>query len=217
MEILKKYKDNKEYITHQLEKTLNPKVIKAHRKNRQKRIEEFGYRFNLITDFPRHINILCVGSRYGEEVQALRNMGFGNAVGIDLTSFPPYTIKMDMHSMSFQDDMFTIIYTNSLDHSNDLKKVIGEMIRVLDKKNGLIIIELELYNTYGEYETISFDSIMDIKKVFDSFNVKYGFRDVQLIRYINYKGHDTFPFFINNEEHTLMIYFNQGREDDKTD
>lgn len=84
---------------------------------------------------------LCLGARLGGEVQAFLDNGI-LAVGVDLNPGDnnPYVLYGDFHQLVFPDQSFDIVYTNSLDHALDLKKVISEMIRVL-KPFGHAIIE----------------------------------------------------------------------------
>ena len=211
MHKLHKYKNYDEYLNHQLEKTNNPDVIESHKLNRDKRISDFVWKFNALNEVERECNVLCIGSRYGEEIEALNKQGFKDVVGIDLMEYPPYTSKMDMHDLKFDNDKFSIIYTNSLDHSNDIHKAIGEMIRVVNKTFGMIIIELELYNDHGKYENYVFESPKDIIDIFNSYGVKYGFKDVQFVRFIN----RSVPLCINAEEHFLMFTFmSEGKIDE---
>ena len=44
---------------------------------------------------------VCLGSRTGQEVKALIDLGI-DAIGIDLVEFPPYTIVGDVHNMQFE-------------------------------------------------------------------------------------------------------------------
>ena len=199
-----KFKSNKEYIDHQLKKTLDTNIIESHKRDRNKRINEFMWKFRTIIDVPRNSRILCIGSRYGEEVEALNLIGFEDVVGIDLMEYAPYTIKMDMHHLEFNDNSFDIIYTNSLDHSNNIKKAISEILRVINKKFGTIMIDIELYNNHGEYEMVEFESIHDVKNIIDSFGIKYGFRDMQFIRHVD----SIAPYCIDNSKHLLMFHFN---------
>jgi len=127
----RKYTNYKEYLAHQKTK---------HRLNESKFIKAFDRRYRLIRNRLNnlvcgieHSGIaICLGARRGEEVKALRDMGF-DAVGIDL--YPGknnrYVIYGDFHNMPFSDKYATIIYTNCLDHSFDIKKIVLECRRVL--------------------------------------------------------------------------------------
>ena len=92
-------------------------------------------------------NSICLGSRTGQEVFVLRELGL-NSVGVDLAEFPPYTIKGDIHNLQFDDNKFDFIFTNILDHSLNLEKFISEMERVCIS-NGNIILNIQ-ENTPGD-------------------------------------------------------------------
>ncbi len=87
-------------------------------------------------------NVLCLGARTGEEVKAFRDLGFKNTKGIDLNPGPNnnYVEKGDFHNLTNKDNEIDTIYTNCLDHSFDLEKIINEINRVM-KKDGTLILE----------------------------------------------------------------------------
>lgn len=170
MKIIKHYKDKNEYINHQLEKTSSMYIIKKHKRNWNKAIKIFKAEFRKL-NIPDKSKCLCVCSRYGEEVEALNNLGYNNVIGIDLYECPPYTKKMDMHELEFNDNEFDFIYCNSVDHSYNLTKSISEMYRVC-KNKGIISIQIEL-NNYGDYEVIVFNSVENIKSIFDKLKINY--------------------------------------------
>ena len=211
MEKLRKYKSNDEYIEHQLEKTLNPKTIKSHREKREYTVSKFMHTFRLFDGFKTADPILCIGSRYGEEVEALNNMNRHNVIGIDLEGFPPFTKKMDMHNLEFEDNTFNIIYTNSLDHSINPERAIREMVRVLNKDIGLIAIDIQLHNK-GDYEVNLFESQYDIKNIFDKIGIKYGFRDMVLTEYIVIEENQHVAYCSDLTKHVLLFYFTKGNE-----
>lgn len=177
MRILREYDDNDEYIKHQLEKTMDAKTIGDRKKDWDQNVKIFESKFSIFSSLSDNANILCVGSRYGEEVEAWRNRGYENVTGIDLIFYHPYTIKMDMHNLEFSDNIFNVVYTNSLDHSSDLETAIKEIFRVATP-NGGVMVDIELFNNHGDYETIEFTSIYDVKDVVDSLGMKYVFHDI---------------------------------------
>lgn len=211
METLRKYKNNDEYIEHQLSKTNNPKVIENHKLNREYNVHGFMRKFRLFDGYNKTDPILCIGSRYGEEIEALNNMDRHNVIGIDLIEYPPYTQKMDMHNLEFDDNKFNIVYTNSLDHSRNPEKAIREMIRVLNKEIGLITIEIQLFNN-GNYEVNLFESILDIKNIFDKIGVKYGFRDIILIDHVSLDKNTYIAYAADLTKHILLFYFSNDKE-----
>ena len=54
---------------------------------------------------------ICLGARTGQEVFVLRELGL-DTIGIDLVPFPPYTVKGDIHNLSFKDKEFDFVFTN---------------------------------------------------------------------------------------------------------
>jgi len=86
-------------------------------------------------------NVLCLAARIGTEVRAFRDNG-AFAVGIDLNPGKKneYVLYGDFHNLKFFDDSIDVIFSNSLDHSFSLDKVLAEIKRVL-KPGGSVIIE----------------------------------------------------------------------------
>jgi SAM-dependent methyltransferase len=76
--------------------------------------------------------VLCLAARRGGEVRAFRDIG-SFAVGIDLE--PGRTndavLYGDFHALGFPDHCVDLVFTNSLDHVFDLKRLLGEVHRVL--------------------------------------------------------------------------------------
>ena len=85
--------------------------------------------------------VLCLGARSGAEVQAFLDRGCF-AVGIDLNPGEdnPLVIRGDFHDIPFEADSADVIFTNSLDHAFDIRKIIAEIQRVL-KPAGFLIVE----------------------------------------------------------------------------
>ena len=199
MRTLRKYKDTEEYIQHQLEKTLNKDRISRSAENREAKIQEFKARFKIIDNIGKDARILCVGSRDGEEVQTFNELGYYDVTGIDLAEFKPYTQKMDMHNLQFEDDSFDIVYTNSLDHSNDIDKALREITRVL-RVLGILVVEIELNNYRGNYETIEFNSVDDVLKILKKTDIEFEYWDLSFIQ-IYCKN----LLCVNHNKHTLFI------------
>ncbi|MDP3710355.1 MAG: methyltransferase domain-containing protein [bacterium] len=83
---------------------------------------------------------LSVGPRNEGELLLLWMHGFKlkNTVGIDLFSYSPKILVMDIHCMSFEDNSFdTIICAWVLTYCYNLDKAISEIIRVA--KNGALV------------------------------------------------------------------------------
>lgn len=140
--VYRNYPDYESYIKHQAAKLQTGIAeFKAAFNQRLSRIVD---RLGILTGgLPRSPGVLCLGARLGEEVVALRQLGFVGAKGIDL--YPgesnPYVTVGDFHSIPAADSSLCIVYTNCLDHSFDLDKVIGQVVRVL-MPGGYFLLEL---------------------------------------------------------------------------
>jgi len=98
-------------------------------------------------------SILCLGARLGTEVRALRELGYARAIGVDLYPLSDLVEFGDFHNLHHDDDSFDGVYSNSLDHCYELKKVLLEAERVL-KPNGVMVLNIGVKTGMGEYETI---------------------------------------------------------------
>jgi len=155
---LNKYNTYDEYLKHQKIKTTDPERI-------QKWLnEEWQIKYEGFKDiFERNIlyikdkkNALCLGSRTGQEVKALQDLGL-NAIGVDLVAFPPYTDEGDIHNLKYHDSSFDFIFTNIMDHSLYPDILCKEMQRIC-KKDGIIIIHILLGDDLDEFsETFIYD------------------------------------------------------------
>ena len=171
MEYLIDYKSKEAYLNHQIEKAQLISTMKDHMKEWDYTVMEFEKEFKSF-NIPKGYNILCVGSRYGEEVCALKNLGY-ESIGIDIIRYVPYTICMDMHNLKYEKSQFDMVYTNAIDHSNDVTKALSEMIRVV-KEGGMIVIKVQLNMIHpGTYEVCTFDSINDITDIIEKL-IKQG-------------------------------------------
>ena len=99
----------------------------------------------------------------GEEVAALHDLGFENAVGVDLMSREPYVIVEDFHNLSFESETIGMFYTNSLDHSCKPEQMFKEVSRCLSA-DGYFIVDF-FPGHMGKYEACKIDSVKDIKKI----------------------------------------------------
>ena len=137
----RQYQSYEQYLEHQKSK-LN--YIKSISKKSQVLIEALSERLPLVDAVRAGASALCLGARSGAECEAFREMGVF-AVGIDLNPGKEnkYVLPGDFHAIQFADSSVDIIYTNSLDHSFDLARVVGEVARVL-KPGGTFIAEIVL-------------------------------------------------------------------------
>ena len=127
-------------------------------------VEEFLNNFQTISAKYQHKKyVLCLAARTGAEVLAFRKLGFF-CIGIDL-NFPkdsPYVFYGDFHNLDFPDDTFDVVYSNSLDHSFNINKLVEEAKRVL-KKDGLMCFHLQKgieenkKNNLGNYEALGWN------------------------------------------------------------
>ncbi len=146
-----RHKNYSSYINKQKEKTIDPHRI-AMWKGAEWEVKLDGFRKlfernkNFIRDKKKGI---CLGSRTGQEVVALKEIGI-NCIGIDLVSFPPYTIKGDIHNLKYKESSFDFVFTNIFDHSLYPEKFVSEIERVCSK-NGIILINLQINNFGDDY------------------------------------------------------------------
>ena len=86
--------------------------------------------------------VLCLGARLGSECRAFIGLG-AFAIGIDLNpgTGNRHVVVGDFHDPQFADASVDIVYTNCLDHSFDLEKVMAAVERVL-KPGGAFIADV---------------------------------------------------------------------------
>lgn len=94
-------------------------------------------------DYIKSSSVLCLGARTGTEVKAFLDTG-AFAVGIDLNPGKEnqYVVVGDFHKLQYADESIDVVFTNSLDHVFDIRKVLDEAHRVL-KKDGKLFLDLE--------------------------------------------------------------------------
>jgi len=162
----KQYGDYQEYVNHQKGKLDKENYwIEGFDENYSKILKE-----RLLDDFVfcdlKKGNVLCLGARLGGEVRAFISRGCF-AVGIDLNPGKNNrnVLQGDFHDIQFPNKSVDIIFSNSLDHSFDFEKVVGEIKRVLNK-GGFLILEIakgykEGTNT-GPYEAFHWAKTKDM-------------------------------------------------------
>ncbi len=166
---VKDYDNYENYLEHQKEKTGEPSRRKRLTAAFEQRKEYFNIRFvsmlSRIIDLKefKDSKVVCLGARMGEEVAALRDLGFNNAIGTDLIPREPYVIVEDFHNLSFEPETVGIFYTNSLDHSCKPEQMLKEASRCL-MSGGYFIIEF-FPGHMGKYESCKIDSVEDIKTI----------------------------------------------------
>tara|TARA_B100000886_G_scaffold340451_1_gene310093 strand:+ start:4327 stop:4995 length:669 start_codon:yes stop_codon:yes gene_type:complete len=140
---LNKYNKYSDYLNHQKNKTTNPDKIKVWL-GEEWNIKYYGF-LEIFKRNKQYVfkkkNALCLGSRTGQEVKALIDLGV-DAKGIDLVPFPPYTIMGDIHKIDISKNTVDLIFTNIVDHSLYPEIFCSEMARIC-KPDGNIIIHLQ--------------------------------------------------------------------------
>lgn len=162
------YDSYDEYVTHQRIKFDEIMKIRGGFSNK----EIFLYRLKFYSRFkhlmgrlPKDARIVCCGARQGTEVEVLRDLGFRNAIGIDLNPGPgnPLVQTGDMLHMNYPDHSVDLIYTNCVDHAFSLNDLVTEHVRVL-KSNGYLLYDISI-NAEGEagaFEAISWPRSEDV-------------------------------------------------------
>lgn len=107
--------------------------------------------------------VVCVAARRGGEVRAFRSLG-AFAWGTDIApgSENAYVTFGDMHNLEeLSASAADVVYTNSLDHSFDLVRVVKATQRIL-RPGGLWIVELLNENRAGDFESRRWNSAEEI-------------------------------------------------------
>jgi SAM-dependent methyltransferase len=116
---------------------------------------------------PRAGDVLCVGCRNGLELDRFRARGFERVVGIDLFSQRPDILVMDMHELSFPDESFDVVYaSHSLEHSYDLGRVGGEIVRV-SRSGAVIAAEVPVRVQASTADRIVFAGLDELREIFE--------------------------------------------------
>ncbi len=169
-----KTKEHLAYIEHQKEKTTNPEKIKKWLG------EEWSLKLNGFKEiFSRHEgafnkNGKCVGlgARTGQEIAALRELGYEDSIGIDLVAFEPYTIEGDFHKLPFDNSSVSLIYSNAVDHVLNPELWSQEINRVLSK-GGYILFNLQINIGQDEYSVFEIEDVKSdlIDKYFSDYKI----------------------------------------------
>ncbi len=171
-----KTKEHFAYIEHQKQKTTNPEKIKKWLG------EEWSLKLNGFKEifsqyegvFNKNKKCVGLGARTGQEIAALKELGYKDSIGIDLVAFEPYTIKGDFHKLPFDNSSVSLIYSNAVDHVLNPKLWSQEINRVLSK-GGHILFNLQINIGQDEY------SVFEIEDVESDLIDKY-FNDYKIIK-----------------------------------
>lgn len=162
----RKYKSYKEYLEHQAEKAKVKRYKQKLLAAREERLVWFVEQFKFLKNHGLHktSEIVCLGARYGEEVQALRSLGLKKAIGYDLISYPPYVeIKdMNVYVQEAPADSLDLVYTNAIDHCYNLEEFIGHLGRISRK---YILIHFGF--GYREYEVQDINNLDFVVQLFE--------------------------------------------------
>ncbi len=140
------------------------------------RTKDAAFRYNkFITTFlekvpgvDRSSKVLCVGCRNVHELDAFRDAGFKNIVGVDLFSTNPQILVMDMHDLKFDNDSFDILYSAAtFEKAYDPQRVANEFLRVV-KSSGYIILEVGAHYKTGEVDRHDFENLPNLYQFFKS-------------------------------------------------
>ena len=161
------------YVQHQKKKTTNPEKISVWKN------EEWDIKLNGFKEiFSRYIDIIdlqgkCIGlgARTGQEIAALRELGFLDATGVDLVPFPPYTIEGDFHNLPFTDQSVSFIYSNAVDHVRVPELWAKEIHRIL-LPGGYLLLNLQIGTAQDEYTVFEISNISkDLMPLFRDYEV----------------------------------------------
>ncbi len=155
------YSSYQEYITHQSQKF--DEILKTAGGFDNKSILEyrkrFYKRFHHITPLlDKTSQILCLGARQGTEVEVLRDMGYRNAMGLDLNPGPenPFVKYGDFMKLDYSDSSVDMIYTNCVDHAFNLDNFFQEHARVV-KPGGFALYDIHGFG-FGSFESVGWKS-----------------------------------------------------------
>ena len=111
-------------------------------------------------------SVLCVGCRNTLELDRFHAHGFEDVVGIDVFSQRADILVMDMHDMTFSDDSFDVVYaSHSLEHSYDVERVAGEIVRV-GRDDALVAVEVPVRGQASSADRIVFSGLDELRGVF---------------------------------------------------
>lgn len=168
-----------DYLLLQASKATEPKFREQITADRMKRVDWFLNRFKSALEW-RKGTAICLGARYGEEVEALQSLGW-DAHGIDLLEYSPWVFPGDMNEPIT--DHYDLIYTNAFDHCWEPAAFIDNILNALTP-DGLVMLHISTGKA-GQFETQEWDSIRDVvslipKSYVVSVNTFYGL-DVEII------------------------------------
>jgi SAM-dependent methyltransferase len=167
------YASYEHYLRHQKGKT----ALMLHSKRERESLAEWDDYFQEAlrqslagcTYLTRGTTVLCLGARSGAEVRTFIELGCF-AVGIDLLPTPEnkYVLYGDFNDVQYADSSIDVIFTNALDHSNDMRQLAQEAYRILRPKGHFITDTPpdSFDNNCDRWASCRWDSAKDIEDVF---------------------------------------------------
>ncbi|KAH1044117.1 hypothetical protein AAZX31_09G195600 [Glycine max] len=164
------YSSYESYIQRQLNKTLNPKLRKIWTtRDWDRKIPVFARFFEDLKVNKKLLKntskALCIGARVGQEVEALRQIGVVDSVGMDLVPYPPLVMKGDFHNQPFQNDTFDFEFSNVFDHALYPQRFVAEIERTL-KPEGVCVLHVALSRCADKYSANDLYSVQPLVELF---------------------------------------------------
>ncbi|GAB4840513.1 hypothetical protein Ancab_021282 [Ancistrocladus abbreviatus] len=163
------YSTYESYIQRQLNKTLNPKLRQIWTtRDWDRKIQVFSKFFTELKEtglLQNSSRALCIGARVGQEVQALKQVGVSESIGIDLVPYPPLVVKGDFHHQPFDDETFDFEFSNVFDHALYPEKFVGEIERTL-RPGGVCVLHLALSRRADKYSANDLYSVKPLVRMF---------------------------------------------------
>lgn len=162
---VRRYDSYEDYVAHQKSKLALLEGVLLEEYDREF-VAQLAARLRKVDRVKSGASVLCLAARLGSEVKAFRALGCF-AVGIDLNPGPanPLVVVGDFHALQFADRCVDVVFTNSLDHSYDLEKMLAEVRRVL-KPEGLFVVEAAMGEREGispsTWEAFSWETVDDL-------------------------------------------------------
>lgn len=172
MKRLNNYNSYKEYLFHQAEKTTDLNRRKKWLGNEWPiKLDGFKTLFESKGDILDDCkDALCIGARTGQEVVALKELGY-NAIGIDIIPCEPHVVQCDMHKLFFEDSSFDFVFSNVFDHSLYPEKKCSEIERVL-RPNGIVMMHFQVNVSQDKYTEVIIENIdTDVVSLFQQCQV----------------------------------------------
>jgi len=157
------YESYDEYVEHQRQKILEILKINGGFSTRVilRQRYDFWKRFRDL-DLSADAQILCLGARFGTEVEVLRDLGYRNALGFDLEPGPenPFVVPGDFMNIDRKSSSIDMIFCNAVDHAFDLAGFFKEHARIL-KPSGLAIYDVTMSGA-GVFEAVQWENEKDL-------------------------------------------------------